>query len=131
MANMTGPNSKYYMPQSYVYHLGNGILGTVRPANATRISALSMSPTLVFRWYYIRKGVEHGGRKVVKLSTDHSYISVISDQIAEYIELYSVPSKPCNVRLVIRNHFDEVVYDKTMQVRVMNELKKKYTYLNG
>jgi hypothetical protein len=91
---------------------------------------------VAFQWYYTRKGVEKESRKLMRLHMTDAGLMYLVEQIVQYIEEHSWDNERCNARLVIYydNEYDAirtVRNDIPCPVRVMQQVKKKFPYVNG
>ena len=89
-----------------------------------------------FAWHYTRKGVERPGRKSVRMHMVGLHLKYLVDDIVKFIRHESWDCETNNARLVIYSQdtvtdAEKVLYDIPCPVRVMNKVKKRFSYVNG
>lgn len=102
------------------------------PLQSVTSSEVTMSAKVSFQWYYVRLGIEKKNRKTVSLYMRHENLSMLVDQIVQYVRDESRPGEKCSSRLEITDNRNcDVLYDLPCPIRVMNKVKKKFQYING
>lgn len=144
---MSGQNTMSVMSLS----LQSGTAGVTQIV-ATNVSAVPSAPAVTnsttwlplghakirFQWYYTRRGVEKVGRKTVSVHFNGVDLSDMVNRIVQFIRDNERPGEAENARLEV--HLDTgglssplrpPLYDLRCSVRVMNKVKKRFSYING
>ena len=108
------------------------------PVPARQAPTLSPSCDLrvVIRWHYTRKGVERPGRTIVRMYFHNRDLLYLVDRIAEFMNENDWYCEPQNARLEIREEdltcgAGKLLHDIRCSVRVMNKVKKHFSYMKA
>lgn len=122
----------------------SGLTQTVSKAMPHRLSLGPPDQLVIrFQWHYTRKGIEKAAKKMVTMHMFGQDLDYLVINVVKFISDYSRPGEPVNSRLVItklpelhdalkRDDDDcDVMYDIPCPIRVMNAVKKRFSYTNG